>query len=456
MSPSTNSTVRELARALPRLLEHLGHGVHADDLADERRDREGQRARAGAEIEHALVPARIDEPAEVLAHGLAARLLELGELAARSPRSARAGRPCRSFPGLAAHELERLVARRDRSRRALLLDQLEQTADLRPRWQPELVAAQERPGGIGLARGLERRDAARRRRPCSRAASVAHGSVARRKRWIARGERSIGSSALSMQRAYRLSWFEMGNRWSESPKTPTRSRRASPSATRSSRSSEPPSGLEQPELGQSRIGARRELRELAEDPLTGGPGDERGVAADELLRLRARCGSRAGPRAGRPAAGGAGRRGRPCREPRGSGACSMSPRPLNGSSSSPPGERTRDRVDREVPAAQVVFDSVRERREVDGAAVAVGDAPGPVRAGEPEDGAVRRGRAYPSAATFGSRQAMSRSRTGFPSSSSRIAPPTIHASSPASTSRRGLKHRRPPVRRARGPTRSGS
>src|SRR6476659_9980356 len=30
---------------------------------------------------------------------------------------------------------------------------------------------------------------------------------------------------------------------------------------------------------------------------------------------------------------------------------------------------------------------------------------------------------------------MSRSRTGLPSSSSRIAPPTIHASSPASTSR---------------------
>src|SRR5207244_3135923 len=40
-----------------------------------------------------------------------------------------------------------------------------------------------------------------------------------------------------------------------------------------------------------------------------------------------------------------------------------------------------------------------------------------------------------SAAAFGSRQAMSRSSTGLPRSSSRIAPPTTHASCPARTSR---------------------
>ena len=42
-------------RIAPRGLEQLGNEIDADDLPDERREREGERARAGARVERALV-----------------------------------------------------------------------------------------------------------------------------------------------------------------------------------------------------------------------------------------------------------------------------------------------------------------------------------------------------------------------------------------------------------------
>ena len=50
----------------PRELEQLGHRVEADDLAHERRKCEGQRAGARADVESALVAARLDEVAHLL------------------------------------------------------------------------------------------------------------------------------------------------------------------------------------------------------------------------------------------------------------------------------------------------------------------------------------------------------------------------------------------------------
>jgi hypothetical protein len=49
-----------------RELEQLGNGVEANDLAHERRKRESQRPGARADVESALVAARLDEVANLL------------------------------------------------------------------------------------------------------------------------------------------------------------------------------------------------------------------------------------------------------------------------------------------------------------------------------------------------------------------------------------------------------
>ena len=63
-SPSTNSVFGSGARS--RELEQLRHRVEPDDLAHERREGERQRAGAGADVEGALVAARLDEVAHLL------------------------------------------------------------------------------------------------------------------------------------------------------------------------------------------------------------------------------------------------------------------------------------------------------------------------------------------------------------------------------------------------------
>ena len=65
--------VRPAAR--PRELEQLGNGIEPDDLAHERREGESQRAGAGADVERALVAARLDEVAHLLREPRRARVL---------------------------------------------------------------------------------------------------------------------------------------------------------------------------------------------------------------------------------------------------------------------------------------------------------------------------------------------------------------------------------------------
>lgn len=60
---------------------------------------------------------------------------------------------------MARDESERLVAGRNRTRRALLFDQREQPPDLRPGRDAQLVAAQKRSGRVALARRAYRRNA---------------------------------------------------------------------------------------------------------------------------------------------------------------------------------------------------------------------------------------------------------------------------------------------------------
>ena len=60
--------IRRRARASP--LEQLGDDVDADDLANERCEREGQRPGAGPDVEGSLVAVRGDERLQLLAHHL--------------------------------------------------------------------------------------------------------------------------------------------------------------------------------------------------------------------------------------------------------------------------------------------------------------------------------------------------------------------------------------------------
>ena len=83
----------------PRELEQLGHGVEPDDLPHERGEGERQRARAGADVESALVSAQLDEVAHLLREPRRAGVLvrrdalrRAGEAVSRqTTRRARAG-----------------------------------------------------------------------------------------------------------------------------------------------------------------------------------------------------------------------------------------------------------------------------------------------------------------------------------------------------------------------------
>src|SRR5687767_15378846 len=84
--------------------------------------------------------------------------LEGGTWGKRSfPPRERAAGERRSWPAaFPPDELQRLLARGDRSRGPLLLDQVEQPTDLRPRRQAELVTAQQRLSGLLGPRLLDR------------------------------------------------------------------------------------------------------------------------------------------------------------------------------------------------------------------------------------------------------------------------------------------------------------
>ncbi len=114
-----------------------------------------------------------------------------------------------------------------------------------------------------------------------------------------------------------------------------------------------------------------------------------------------------------------------------------------------------DRVEREVARREVGVDPVADRREVDGLVDAVrDDTPRAVPLGEREDATPPKRRAKRFAASRGSAQATSRSRTGRRRSSSRTAPPTTHASSSPRISRSRSSIDRDPPRTARARVRA--
>src|SRR6185312_15302267 len=71
--------VREIRRAPLRLGEQLGNEIDAHHLRDERREREGKRARAGAHVERPLVTGERQKPPQIRGQRPAALLLELGD-----------------------------------------------------------------------------------------------------------------------------------------------------------------------------------------------------------------------------------------------------------------------------------------------------------------------------------------------------------------------------------------
>ena len=68
-----------LGRALSRLGEHLRDDVDADDLANERGEREREGPGAGADVERALLAGQGQEPGDLLACLLGPSILLLGD-----------------------------------------------------------------------------------------------------------------------------------------------------------------------------------------------------------------------------------------------------------------------------------------------------------------------------------------------------------------------------------------
>ena len=79
-SASPRRTATFSGRALPRLREQLGDEIDTDDLPDERREREGKGARAGADVERALLARQGQEPATRSCVSAARRSWSLGDL----------------------------------------------------------------------------------------------------------------------------------------------------------------------------------------------------------------------------------------------------------------------------------------------------------------------------------------------------------------------------------------
>ena len=147
----------------------------------------------------------------------------------------------------------------------------------------ELVAAQERLGRIVGARLLDR--AARApSAPRNASASSAHGSVARRKRWIARGVAvgRLGPQQRGGEAAQLVRDRQAGAAVAEDRDQPVVGRvpAVEPVVDPAAERREQPERVEPPEA------AGREPPQLGEDPLARRPVDERRLRADQLLGLR--------------------------------------------------------------------------------------------------------------------------------------------------------------------------
>ena len=181
-SPSTNVTFGNGAARGRASSSSVGLEVDGDDLGDVRGERRTRARRCRCRRR-----ARARRPTAGRSAGRA-----LSGRRGGAPRARRSA-PAVLSPAISSDKLQRLLSRRDRACCALLGDQLEQPPDLRAGREAELVAAQQRLARA-RARGRARLHRRARRRPRKASASSAHGSVARRKRWIARGESSAGGS----------------------------------------------------------------------------------------------------------------------------------------------------------------------------------------------------------------------------------------------------------------------
>ena len=365
--PLEEGDVLEAFRALACLLEKLRDEVDPDDLADVRRERERQCARTGARVERALVPGRRDEADHVPLERGRARVLKL-----RDPLS-------RPREPLARCIFERLLPGRDRTRRLLFRDLLEQASDLGAGWKAELVSPEQRLGGLVAAGPLDR---------------------ARKLRRADVGERverpGLGQPPEAMDRAR----IRLG------PDRAQQSLRVAPELVRDREPAQPfaegshepvvgridpfePVGqlaaewIEQPELVQPPVAACREPAELGQDPLTCRSRYQGRVRADERLRRLVEADVQLVLEPDRP------------QQPQrivledGPAHRAQSPRseivtPAEWVDRLPTGERSRDRVDGEVTSRQIVLDGARKRREVDGATAVQRHPPGAVSLRERE------------------------------------------------------------------------
>ena len=309
------------------------------------------------------------------------------------------------------------------------------------------------PRRSGSAGSFLRRSTAPRAR-CSRnaSASSAHGSVARRKRWIERGEPS-GRRGRAQQRVRVAAQLVRDRQPLE--RRPERGDEQEPrrvdDVAAPRRSAAPPSSAEQAELVQAQPAVERQPLELAEDALAGRPG-RRGARAARTRRSLAASSRRPSSSSSRTArsslsgssakirsetggaCGGRGRRGRRTGRPR-----------------PPPATGTAIALTVKSRSAEVGLDrAALERREVARVAALERDAPRAVTLRERERRPAGTAR-VPARRPGGSGQTTSRSTTGRPSSSSRSAPPTNHASSPRQQLPDQLIHRRRPAARALGP-----
>ena len=222
--------------------------------------------------------------------------------------------------------------------------------------------------------------------PANRAASSAHGSVARRKRWIARGDRSgeLGAKQLAGVAPQLVRDRQLPEAVAEHRDEPHVGRRVAERPEALERTAE---RREQPELVESLEAGSAEADELREDPLARRLRDEPRARLHEPLRLRIEPEAELVLEADRAqqAERVVAEDSRRDRAKRLAVEVAEAAERIQRLAAL---ERPRDRVDREVAGGEVLVDAVRQGREVDGALVGQRHAPGSV--------ALREGNGAPS------------------------------------------------------------
>src|SRR3954451_11879084 len=206
-----------LRRVAPRRGEQLGDEIDADDLAHEWGGGEGERAGAGAGGERAFVAAERDKRRQLVANAVDLRSAVRRELLCR-----------RAEPGANVVGVRHPVDSRRTSSSA------SSRVEITPAARSSAISSRSRPiSGPGGSPSSSPRTSGRsagsasaasssrskRASPAYASAARDHGSVVRRKRWIAREDGSVSGRARRSAFAYRPSSREIGYRRRFSPKT---------------------------------------------------------------------------------------------------------------------------------------------------------------------------------------------------------------------------------------------